>query len=974
MRFFTKFKKSTTEPDTSKTSTKAKKTKRKHTGFRRKRKGDYIASMSLGPVAESAFISDLNDFLTDEKQKYIKIDSFNRAIYLLALTNDLIKDSTLADDLGDLYTAIVGSDSRGDAPGTIYNASFESDLNPEAVYYQDETPPEKQVVFLPTMNTLAELARVADAEQKYKVVRLPSDLNENNLDHYVQKREINQAILRDPDSGELRYDTLAEFKQYVTEQTTPNSTMAYDDQPENSQSAQADEQTENTANTNEIDGIDLDTADDNAANDPFAEDEPAAGTDSANPFDDDDGEDPYADNSDDPFADDNDNDETDITDTDDSDDPLLNDDPFADDPAADPDALGDSDPDDDSSENSTTTESNDSQADNTEVENDQDDFSQTENVNDELNLTRPTAKTAADQTATDQTATNKGAIQDDLDALNDVNPEQEDFNLEDDSDDFTEAAPTESDTPTDQIDLTAKAPTVADKPATQAETPQTETPVANNTDSANSSNNVNNTADNNSRTINNSDLPPQTETINHPAAANQDETITIKPEAETATEKAVPTPENTIYLDTNDPEPGLAQIDPNLRKANQLTDENKRVSQKWLKEYSTQIDHWLDHNLKIPVLRTNNRAQYGKQYIAKEVSDNEILKQEVLAAKEQIKSQILTQITPILESFTDPAEYEAHYGDSASELRNLFLNEENMKQESVQRINEIMQKSEQERVDMIKKAQEDAEAKYETEYKPERDREITKAESKVKKEHQEQYQQAVNAALNVIQKNAKPILDQTVTEILNQSQNLVDQAGLKITTDAKTYQKDLRRDQLVHTNLSPDQTVTATTINNAPDANQDAADYDRQMQKIEQSDHIADLKNRLREMQEQNERLTAINQRQNEQINQIETSNIRYRQDALEQRQHAAQLQESDNQHAQDVERLNRELNNIKSHSDMDTIDLDQEANNHREHHPSYQTISDTELFANTKPAEDDEPTANLNNAPKSAPAQAPQL
>lgn len=994
MSFFN-FKKSNKEPDTSKTSTKAKKTKRKHVGFKRKKKGDYIASMSLGPVAEQGFIDALDDFLQDDKQEYIKIDGTNHAIYLLALTNDLIKDTSLVDDLGDLYSAIVGSDSRGDMPGTIYNASFDCDLDPETVYSEDETPPQKQVVFLPTLNTLNELEHIADPEQKYEVVRLPSGINADNVDELIKERQINQPLLRPDKSGKLRLVTLAEFKQFVKDQTAVKADVAYDDPEDetephktedennvkNDESGLTPKDTETYDKSNDTsDAVNLD---DETADDPFSEDDPDPLTES-DPFaDDSDDDDPFGDQdddfTDDPFNDDEtnntdtdlgdepvtDNSKKDVSETDDNVDDSIPDDPFADDP--------------DDNE-----------------------------VDDELNINRPAAKKetpsakTADQ-AQSEKSTPANNNQDDLSELNDIDLAKNDFNLDDtdDDDDFTDAtASDEGAVGTDETSL-EQAQKTQDK---QSNSPEPAAPVTNNAASEPTNAEPTNTeptapVNENSSVVNNQQPAAINESVNSTPVTTQsanasketapiastdnalnqrNDTITISTDQDDVpTAKEMPNSENTIYLDTDDPEPGLAQLDPNMKKTSQLTNQNKQVAEDWLKEYGKQIDEWLGHNLKIPVLHTKNRAQYGKQYIAKEVSDNEMLKEEVLNYREQIKNKILEQINSIVANFTDPAKYAENYKASASELRNMFLNEETMKQETVKWINDIMQKSEQERQDMIKKAQEDAELEYENKYKPERDKEITKAESTVKKQHEKQYGLAVDAALSVIQKNAKPKLDEKVKQLLVDSQPLIDEAGLTITADAKTYQKALREKKLVSVNLAADNAnnepirPSATTI--TPE--QDAEEYDNKMQRQEYQRQMAELQSKLDEAQAKNKDLQSLVDRKSDQINQMETEKIQYRQDALQQHQEAVKSQHLVEQHEQDaaqVRELKDEIKNLKVHTDINNLNLD--SDEHLAHHK--QDISDEELFANMTPAPvDDQPTTPVkNNSPKSAPAQAPQL
>lgn len=197
------------------------------------KKGSYIDQLHLQPVYEDALCDALPQMLQDEDERYIKADPKFKIIYLLALTNDLIDQTDLKNNLGDLKTALNLSDSDGDVPGSIYNASFDIDLDPEPDP-DGNIPTEdlEQIVFLPTMNTLDVLSTITDPNQKYEVVTLPSDLNRDNLSENYEQGAINPPLL-DDSANEPITKTLAEFEQFVDTQTAqPDADDGMDDVPD----------------------------------------------------------------------------------------------------------------------------------------------------------------------------------------------------------------------------------------------------------------------------------------------------------------------------------------------------------------------------------------------------------------------------------------------------------------------------------------------------------------------------------------------------------------------------------------------------------------------------------------------------------------------------------------------------------------------------------------------------------------------
>lgn len=188
-------------------------------GKKKGKKGSYIDQLHLQPVYEDALCDALPQMLQDEDERYIKADPQYKIIYLLALTNDLIGQTDLKNNLGDLKTALNLSDSDGDVPGSIYNASFDIDLDPEPDP-DGNIPTEdlEQIVFLPTMNTLDVLSTITDPNQKYEIVTLPADLNRDNLSDNYEQGAINPPLLDDNSNAPIT-KTLAQFEQFVDAQT-----------------------------------------------------------------------------------------------------------------------------------------------------------------------------------------------------------------------------------------------------------------------------------------------------------------------------------------------------------------------------------------------------------------------------------------------------------------------------------------------------------------------------------------------------------------------------------------------------------------------------------------------------------------------------------------------------------------------------------------------------------------------------------
>lgn len=186
-------------------------------------KDNYIQQLHLQPVYEEAFIDSLNKKIKDPNEPYIAVDRSREyspdhdLVYMLGLTNDLIKDTPLSKNLSDLKTAIKlsESDSGEEERGSIFNASFATDLDPE----EDPDNPDidyHQLVFLPTLNTIDMLNTLAGNDQQYEIVSIPADISADNLDDFYEQGIINMPLMGDDEP--LTMD-LASFEDFVQERT-----------------------------------------------------------------------------------------------------------------------------------------------------------------------------------------------------------------------------------------------------------------------------------------------------------------------------------------------------------------------------------------------------------------------------------------------------------------------------------------------------------------------------------------------------------------------------------------------------------------------------------------------------------------------------------------------------------------------------------------------------------------------------------
>lgn len=985
-------------------SKQAKRNKKKSTNKSKfglfKSKDDFIGRSGIGAAVESAAITAIQANLTNDEQPYIAIDNQSHLIYLIALTNDLMKGSMFEKDseaLGSLQSATEVSnknnspDDGGDIPGSVYNVSFPSDIDPQA-NDKGETPP-KQLVFLPTINTLNELETIAGADQEYEIVSMPSDISESNYLDYVDKGLINLPI-EDYDDEEEPQDetvddtnshlikvTIAGFKDFVKENTTIDSTNAYDDL-EDFEDDDAD------ASNDDNEELENDDSDDALLDDDDEVDH-ENGDDSSVPKDD------YHD----PDFDDNEDDDSNFKD------------PFDDDPFDD-DSFDDTNLDDD--------------ADDTDMDDAADDTDDTDvpDVDDEPDASPKKAKTTEKPKSKTETKTQSAAKQpvaddddvdntdfDDTDSDDDFDDENLDDDYDDeldldvpdadDADDANEAdEANDANEANDADEANAADTTVSDVPKEASETTTT-TPEPQAAPAANASENAApaaTTATNSAQAAQASQPEPAGTATNEGSTAPQvstsapstpdmsavrqqqsnkfirDVTNVHPSDVQNVLPSSQPA-EGEELIDVTNPEVSLAKIDPSLKKMTNLTDRNRKAREQLRNKYSKQIDVWLKGNLHVPVLYMKDGEKLGKKFLIEQQADNEMLRSEAESQRENIKMQLMSKIDSILDGLTDPVEFDKHFPEVAEKLRSKFLNKKVMKQEQIERMNQIEQSYKQLEQALRNAAIDKAEQEFNTKYIPKRDEEITSVESVVNHEHQEAHSKAVDEILATVRDKAQPLVDEQVKDIILGGQSLVDSAAISLSGQTRAYSKELFKRVRIQTAMD-DSSLDNNSNQNTPE--QPAANkidhqefegrlYQKQQELEQAHDQIAELQNQLNEKATDNENLRVASASAYSREAKLMEQLKKYQNDmiaAKAEKTAAAQRAES---YQQNNVALQNEITNLQHHGSK-SQGLNYEPDTVTPVATTEQNRVETTQQKTTPEPEKESP------APKSSPAHAPQL
>lgn len=898
MSIFGKFSKNKDKADKAKT--KDKKKKKSKRGFRKK--NDFIKKMNVASVVESAFIDRLKKDLADSDQPYIGIDSDNHLVYLLSLTNDLIKGTTLETDseaLGSLTSAIENFNTHSDIPGAICNASFDTDLNPMEV---DGVTPPRQVVFLPTVNTLNELSNIAGSDQLYKVVSVPSDLNENNYDEYIKDGEINASVVMEDDDGNANevFETIEGFKKYVEEQTTLTSENSYSDEEMGIEPN--DNQIDDESSDNSSDG----NTDFDEFNDPT---DPLLADDEDDGFDDPDEPDPLMNDNDG----DGDMPPTFEQDDDTEKDPLLSDDP-ADDPFGefqddgdDDGGFGDLDDDEDGLDNS---EPEEVETDTPDVDDDEDDEIPDITKKIESTDTKDT-DTKPDDTKLDESEDSDKDILKQLDEQAD-----EDFNLEDDSvPDISGNQIDESDESTDTKEEPVDAPEEPIKPVVNSEQE-----TVNNSEPNQPSQSDTQTV---AQSTNSAPTAPQLAPDEHVQAIDINSDMTAN--APTAPEVDN---EDEALVNIDDPDNAYQKIDPNARKAASLSAANQAARNQLRDKYSEKIDKWLKDNLVIPKLyKSGNTANINENMRMALETTNAMLQNEVVGERERIRNEIMNKLEPWINALTNPKDFHKYMSVSDAELRKMFLDSNKMQEEQRKKVNEIETEYQQIQKQLINEYLDKAHEEFNTKYLPERDTKITQVGDRIKQKHTALYNESVDMSLSSLRAQADDILDEAVNNFMQKASSSVKEAAVKISSDTKSSvatlisQFGVQNTQTQQPTQSVPQTQTAPQVPTQqtyanPDELRDA--------------HltIRDLKHELDNANSHSTDLENLNRSTMQQLNEAEQERDKYLQEMKsvkdditraksERDDYVAQIAEMNKQledAKSDNERLSNELTNVKNH------------------------------------------------------------
>lgn len=983
-----------------------------------KNKDDFIGRSGIGAAVESAVITAIQANLTNDDQPYIAIDNQSHLIYLIALTNDLMKGSMFEKDseaLGSLQAATENSNKNisndGDIPGSVYNASFPSDIEPQA-NAKGETPP-KQLVFLPTINTLNELETIAGADQEYEIVSMPSDISESNYLDYVDKGLINLPI-EDYDDEEEPQDesvddtnshlikvTIAGFKDFVKDNTTIDSTNAYDDFEDDDTANKDNDELEN----DDSDDVLLDDEDENGDDssvptDPYSDsDLDDDDTSFEDPFDDDSFDDDSLDDTDDADVTD-DTDDTDVPDTDDTD--VLDASPkkakkstttkkpkAKTKPAAVEQSVSDDDTDlDDTDFDDTDLDDTDFDDDN--LDDNFDDDHLDDEYNDELDLDVP------DDTneASDMDDANEAKDTDDANEAKNANKTSDtnktnEVKDEDETSDTDEANKANA---TDNLDYQDAAENIRESHGQTVSRDDVISTAPAATDTAKSTNVIDNSSQAESTVetaTNEGSTAPQVST-SAPSTSNmsnirqqqsdkfiRDVTNVHPSDVQNVLPSSKPA-EGEELIDVTNPEVSLAKIDPSLKKMTNLTDRNRKAREQLRNKYSKQIDTWLKGNLHVPVLYIKDSEKLGKKFLIEQQADNEMLRNEAENQRENIKMQLMNKIDSILDGLTDPVEFDKHFPEVAEKLRSKFLNKKVMKQEQIERMNQIERSYEQLEQALRNAAIDKAEQEFNTKYIPKRDEEITSVESAVNHEHQKAHSKAVDEILATVRDKAQPLVDEQVKDIILGGQSLVDSAAISLSGQTRAYSKELFKRVRIQTAMN-DSTLDNDSNQTQPEqpaANQiDHQEFEgrlyQKQQELEQAhNQIAELQNQLNEKSADNENLRVASAsaysreaKLMEQIKKYQNDMIAAKAEKTAAAQRAASYQQNNNA-------LLDELTNLQNHGSKgqelnyrpDTVTPVATTEQNR--------VETTQQRTTPEPVEPEKESP----APKSSPAHAPQL
>ena len=212
----------------------------------------HIESLKLNSVAEDSFMDILENEIKDQDEKYVISDE--KVTYLLGLNNQLLDNSDIVnmDQLARFKKRFDLSNRSLKEDGSITNATFMEDLNKK---YRKELI----ISMLPTNVTLKTLAGFEQSNPtSFLILTIPSDLNDTNIDDYIENEEIN-AIVHD-DNDEPVTVTLEQFKEFITKRMGKSDEYVVDDIPDMDEDSNDDDSNNGPILTlDEDDALNLDS-------------------------------------------------------------------------------------------------------------------------------------------------------------------------------------------------------------------------------------------------------------------------------------------------------------------------------------------------------------------------------------------------------------------------------------------------------------------------------------------------------------------------------------------------------------------------------------------------------------------------------------------------------------------------------------------------------------------------------------------
>ena len=373
------------------------------------------------------------------------------------------------------------------------------------------------------------------------------------------------------------------------------------------------------------------------------------------------------------------------------------------------------------------------------------------------------------------------------------------------------------------------------------------------------------------------------------------------------------TTDDTIPINLDHPDETLEANNPDKTEEEQMSEENRQALDKFRSRYEARIDNILK-GIKPMSFTLNPKIDFDQELVARKQAYNDTLRNEAARARAELRSKIMLQLDNILQDITDPTRFSLVYPKIDEELKRKFVNEEAIKSEIAETNNEINARYAQERQDMIEEAINEAKQKFERERVPERDRELDKAEDHVRLGHEHQYEIAVNDVLMQQREAQIPLIDEQVSQILEDSSDDVALANRKIYGNARIYTDELLRFRDRRADL---QALQPQNNNSQPNNNLDAHQLSQQLQAERlqfqhsaqtQNERIQDLLKQVKNSQREATAAKTARKTVETSLSKLQSQNIRYRQAAM-----AAKSEVTRTKNAQ--QRLLDELTNLKNHA-----------------------------------------------------------